>query len=240
MQELYIDELRMFMGKEIELDNGICLHSPTINEITNIGEIKYNLYVNLLLFNRDIIQYFYRLDSEVYEQILHIDRYELFMSFPVLIESIKEALSFFCKADVQYHVAGRFFYANDDYMVLNHNNYKSIVKIVKCITGIQDSEQPKAFRNKKAQALYEQARAARHKSSKSESLRLRDILSILCNAEGNGIHIFNVGELTIYQVYEHFERLNLREYHTQLLQVWANGLLGKNEKLPGWMIKGTI
>lgn len=77
-------------------------------------------------------------------------------------------------------------------------------------------------------------------TSNDEGLDLKDICSILCSAPDNGINILNIGDLTIYQVYEQFERLNIKEKHDRLLPVWANGHLGDKEKLPEWIIKTKL
>ena len=239
-EEPVIDDMRMFMGKGIQFNDTISFYSPPVAEIAEIGEAKYTMYINVLLLNQGLIPYFYKIEQQILEELLQMDRYQLFITFDRFIDLMKEALTFFCKTPVEYHVNRKFFYANDDYMVMNSHNYRTIGYIIKAITGLKDKHDDVKFRNQKARELYEKAKKTRERQSQQETLRLRDILSILCHADGNGIHIFNIGQLTIYQVYEHFERLHLRESHSRVLQVWANGLLGKEEKLPEWMVKGTI
>lgn len=238
------NRLRNFLGKPIFF-NEIPIYSPTVDEICEIGELQYNIYLAVATFNLEaVFKYILRLDDEKFSNLLSFNEYDLFTSFDYTRDLLKEAYSFFTKKDVIYDDLFSIFKIGERLFV-SRNDYEILADIIKEQNGITDewNLKKKKFANEKARKLYlkklkylEQLR----KKNVNNALSLKDILSVLCNAEGNGINVFNVGQLTIYQVYEHFERLNIKENHIRLLRVWANGLLKEGHELPEWIVKGKL
>jgi len=236
-----VDRLGYFLGIPIELNN-IKLYSPTIEEIGLLGELKYNVFVTLASFNKEtILRTLYGVNDEDYIIVSNEDAYEVLTSIPSIANEIKHAISYFTKSDVDYDEQYSSYFV-DGNLLINKDNYKEFTSIIRKLNGLSEDEQPLKFKNEKAKKLHAKLLKLRSKYKKADddSPELKDMLSILCNAEGNGINVFNVGKLTIYQVYEHFERLNIKERHTRLLRVWANGYLGKDEKLPEWIVKSKL
>lgn len=231
--------LQLFLGQGIPITEHVSLYSPTVQKIADIGEDTYQFYYNLATFNVDVLSSLELFSEEKLNQHEHISNFAWFTSSPALAEWVAQALSFFCRQEISFYSPGSFFYLNQEKLV-HSGNYKEIAAIIKELNGVQEEEPKMPFRNTRAKKLYEKLQKARKKHSSAETLELKDLLSILCQAEGNGIHIFNVGQLTIYQVYEHFERLNLKENHKRLLGVWSNGLLKENHSLPEWIIKSKL
>lgn len=234
---MYIDRLQLFRGKPIKIDEDVFLHSPSVDDITEIGEATYYLYLRIATFDSDVLQYIFR--DDIVSNSKYKSTYELFTSQGVLIQFLTQALSFFTKRKIEYHEIGKFFYI-DECKILHSKNYEQFSTLLKEINGIWEEEQTK-FKNNKAKELFEKMQKLKQKiKKKNDSLGLKDILSILCDAEGNGINIFNVGSLTIYQVYERYERLNLKENHRRILGVWSNGLLKEADQLPEWIVKSKL
>lgn len=123
--------------------------------------------------------------------------------------------------------------------VIDQENYLEFRNVLYELNGVKEDQAPK-FRNKKAEEYYYKMLEVRKKHNQDSGLYLKDICSILCNAEGNGISVFNIGELTLYQVYEHFERLSVKESHRRMLKVWANGHLKEDTKLQDWLVKTNL
>lgn len=238
------DRLRNFLGKRPIIFNGVELYSPTVDSIDEIGEIKYYIYLALATFNKEqVLKILFGLNDEDFLGVENYDGYLLLTSMPELIDELCNALSFFVKDEVEYDKEQNAFSVKGK-IFLGYGNYFEFVKIIEKQNGIFESNVKNVeFKNKKAKEMYKKLLKFREKSRKvnsNDNLELKDLLSILCSAEGNGINIFNVGQLTVYQVYEHFERLNIKEQHTRLLRVWANGYLDKNTKLPEWIVKSKL
>lgn len=158
--------------------------------------------------------------------------------FTPLLKDIENDLSFFSSDKVEFF-DGVFYIRNE--ILVSKENYRHVSEIIRELNGIREQENKKLkFRNKKAEQNYYLMLEMQKKYEKQEELSLKDYCSILCNAEGNGISVFNIGELTIYQVLEHFERLSVKESHRRMLQVWANGHLKEDVKLQEWLIKTKL
>ncbi|MFL1671449.1 hypothetical protein [Paenibacillus dendritiformis] len=235
------ERLRCFLGKPIAADK-VSVYSPTVDQIGEIGEPLYNLYLLLATFDKEeVVKRLFSVDDDDWAQLEAEDDFLLLCSIPALQVSICDALRFFTRREFIYDEDVQAFVSDE--AVIDRHNYRDVVHAVKLVNGIAAAETPPVrFKNEKAKELYAKLQhfKAKHARDNDNTLHLKDILSILCHAEGNGIHIFNVGELTIYQVYEHFERLNVRERHTRLLKVWANGYLGRDESLPEWMTRSKL
>ncbi|MFC8688155.1 hypothetical protein [Brevibacillus porteri] len=231
-----MDKLRLFLGMPIVTDNYCKIKSPSIQSIAKIGEDKYNFYLSLVTFSKDdLIKAMFNPSFEEMQVIREHNDYDFLVSTP-LLEEIINAFSFFVEGEV--HFDGDIFFV-DEIPFVSKDTYKDISKIIHELNGIQEKPKPK-FRNARAERDYYRLQEMRSKYNKDESLSLKDICSILCNAEGNGITVFNIGDLTIYQVYEHFERLSVKESHRRMLKVWANGHLKEDVKLQDWLVKTKL
>lgn len=236
-----MSRLTLFLGKPIEF-NDIKIYSPTINKIEEISEQVYNIYLTFVLFKKDIVFQFLsslkELDDKALNELKQFDVYDLFFSIDFITQYFLESFKFFVEEN-NITLRNNIIYV-DDKELINKENYKQFIEIIKEINGITFEEKEKKFRNETARKMYEKIQKLRQKYNKDKTLELKDICSILCSAEGNGIDIFNVGNLTIYQVYEQFERLGVKENHDRLLGVWQNGLLKESNQLKDWMVKTKL
>lgn len=231
-----LDRLKVFLGKSIDFIESTKIHSPKIDEISELGESIYNVYLALATFDKEtIMNTFFKLSHEEMNEVREMDDYAFLVATP-LLNDIISALSFFTKSDITFD--GKAFYSNESFF-LDNGNYMEFRKLLNELNGVR--EEPKLkFKNKIAEEKYYQMKALEKKYAKDDGLYLKDMCSILCNAEGNGINVFNIGNLTLYQVYEHFERLQVKEMHRRILKVWASGNLPKEAKLEDWMIKTKL
>jgi hypothetical protein len=234
-----MDRLRQFLGLPAILPSGIKIYSPTIQKIAELGESIYHFYLSLATFDKSlIVTSLFKPTAKELEEINKYDDFEFLVATPLLPE-IERALSFFTDSDVTFRLDA--FYI-DEVEFVNKDNYKDVSKVIQELNGLQGQQEkskPK-FKNKKTEELYYKLQELRKKYKGEDSLTLKDICSILCNAEGNGINVFNVGNLTIYQIYEHFERLSVKEAHRRMLKVWANGHLKEDVKLQDWLVKTKL
>lgn len=240
------DRLRAFLGKPCKIGD-FNIYSPTINSIAEIGELTYHLHLIFATFDKEkIMKKIYEIEEEDYEKIKNEDDYKTLILFPNIVHEIEKALSFFFRDNVFFDVYTLTFKINDK-VIVSDKNYTQVSSIIKKLNGIDDTEKNEEkkvkFKSERARKMYEEMRKRENerKEAKGEMLDLKDTCSILCNTNGNGINVFNIGQLTIYQVYEHFERMQIKENHQRILKVWANDRsLGEKEKLPEWIVKTKL
>lgn len=243
-----MDKSRLFVGKPIRVINNIYLYSPKVDEVTEIGEGLYSINFILSSFNKkDILIDLFQVPEQEINKLSNIDEYDLITSNIGVQKEISSALSFFVKEEVIFDPQERAFLANSTYF-LTKENYKEFSKAIKIINGrIQkdDEEDPPRFANKLAEAMYREMMKLKEQAEKikqeKQGLEFKDVLSILCNADGNGINVFNIKDMTMYQVYEQFERMNLKDSRQTLIPVWAAGNLDtKKHQLPEWIVKSKL
>ncbi|WP_216638210.1 hypothetical protein, partial [Brevibacillus brevis] len=180
-----MDRLQMFLGMPFSTDTNCKIKSPTVRSIAEIGEGMYNFYLSLASFNKDeLIKALFNPSFEEMEEIQEYDDYNFLISTP-LVSEIERALTFFAGSNV--------IFLNDMFLIdgltlVSLDNYKEISRVIQELNGIQEKEKPK-FRNKTAEKNYYLMKEMEQKYNVNENLSLKDICSILCNAEGNGINV---------------------------------------------------
>ncbi|MCM3341713.1 hypothetical protein M3650_24580 [Paenibacillus sp. MER TA 81-3] len=240
---MHINRLAAFLGRPVSLDHGIRLYSPLIDDIAEVGEHNYYIYLLFCSFDKEkIFKDVFRIDDDRYSIIESADDYELLTLEETTKAYLCNALSFFTKDDVQFDSATRQFVV-DGRPFLTKENYRFCSRVIQELNGqVSEAKAELKPKNNKAKIMFEKLKRARRKYNDAEqnALELKDILSILCSAEGNDINVFNVGRLTVYQAYEQFERIGLKESHNRMLPVWANGYMKENDQLPEWIVKSKL
>lgn len=220
-------------------DTVVNVHSPKLNQIARIGESFYNFYLTFATFNFDNVFELAKNFTKLYINDDYSD-YENAMNNPWIVHQFCDAISFFIDESVVFNDLNKSFCV-DQGVIVDESNYQEFANVVRFLNALEEKK-PMKFRNAIARKKHEQLERLRKKYATKEngngdSLTLKDMCSILCHAEGNGITVFNVGELTIYHLYEHFERLNMKENYLTIHQIYTNGLLDDPSKLKSWMVK---
>lgn len=239
------NRLSAFLGRPVKF-NGVDIYSPTVGEVEEIGEVKYNVMIAFASFDKETILIdLLKIPDSEYEEIEDIDSFDILIGHPSIVDEIIESISFFSGKKVSFDSKLKEFYienkSNNIYF-LSKRNYKDFSILIKTLNGMEDEEELK-FKNERVKQKYKKIMKQK-KKIKSESkngIELKDVLSILCNSGDNGINIFNVGNMTIYQVYEHFERVNIKENHKRMLAVWANTYsIKEGTKLAEWIVRTKL
>lgn len=235
---MVIDRLQAFLGYPYKTDTGIKLYSPTIAEIAAMGYLDYMIHLQLSLFDKSkILLELFRINFEKYESLKDENDYDVLIQNQAIRDYIAKSLSVFVKDTVEFDENRLAFYVGEVEFI-NKNNYTKISSAIQELNAIVDAANPNPkFKNGKAKEILDKLNHYRNQHKQKDSLDLKDILSILCAADGNGINVFNVHQLTIYQAYEHFERTIVKDKYQRLLPVWANGYLQENAQLPEWISK---
>lgn len=231
-----IDRLRAFLGYPEKINN-IDIYSPTLRSIAEIGYEEYMLRLQFSLFDKEriFVDLFGMAQNDFEALPTTISDFYLLVDIPAIREQLELSLSFFTHSEIVYSSLYRAFMQNDK-VFISEANYKQYSEIVKFQNTVHTHDIGKRKMTSKAKSFQERINMLKKKAQKKEdNLELKDIVSVLCNAGNNGINIFNVVDLTIYQVFEQFERLNMKETYNRILPVWANGHLSEGTKFPEWI-----
>lgn len=239
-----ISELKLLRGDCIDL--GICkVYQPTVNDITDLGEEKYNQYLSAISIDKNII-----FADKKDENTDNITNFELAI---VLCYSHKEfadvfldSFSYFLKEIVYLDSRGLLFIGDiQEQRFIDNNIYEQIIKVIKlqnCILKEDSLSDDPA--NDKARELLEKRRKAREKVAKlknkgedtGEPLTMGDLVSILC-ANGNGVNYQNVWDMPIYMFNNQFNRMKMLEDYDINIRSLLAGAKGEDIELKHWMTK---
>ena len=230
-----LNRLPLFLGEPIVF-GGIKLYSPRLSEISAIGEMEYLINFQLTTFDKEkILLDLFQIEQDRFDSIADENDFAVLTDHPSIREHICKSLSFFVKDDVYFDVKTESFMVGE-IPFININNFVEFQTCIREVNGSSGIEEKEKKMSAKAKKFQERINSFKKKAKKKDDeIELKDIASILCSADGNGINVFNVGQLTIYQAHEQFAQVNVKEEHKRLLPVWANGHLSEGTKLPEWI-----
>lgn len=242
-----IDKLKLLAGDPIEF-YGICnIHPFTIRDIKDIGgEKQFNKYLSAICLNKEMIKY--NEQDNYFENITNLELIYILSMSNVNFKNIYiNAMKFILKDNVILTKSGIFVGNVKEKRfidVFKYDELTEVIKIQNCLKK-QDNEEEYNPGSEKAKQLLEKRKKLREKinriknkdnSSSSEPLTLDDLVSILC-ANGNGINIFNVWDLSFYAFNDQFNRMKmLEDYQVNVRSLLAGADPDKIE-LKHWMSK---
>lgn len=150
-----------------------------------------------------------------------------------LITNVEKALSFFLHCDVQYSQDYQSFIHIEDKTItwaIPKTIYPEVTDLILQRNGIQRDEANEAkpkFKNKLAEKLYHRSLKAKLKQDRNnkadKNMDIPNIISAVA-AKHPSLNIINIWDITIYQLYDQFKRLqNNSLYDIQSLSVAAWG-----------------
>lgn len=212
----------LISGDSIFLRGAGHIRPPQLKELLptkGIGEFTYNLYLNILTWNKSDVYKFIGFFSEKKAAILknneQLSVFDLITVIDELRMLVEKTLSFFLDEELKWDGV------RHKFITLEKNSQKQIGEITRenfdevrdCILqmnyitgGIKKDTEIK-FASKKAKILWERAQKynwdGSGKKSQNKKLTLGNIVSKLC-AANIGYNLLNIYELTIYQLYDQF------------------------------------
>lgn len=230
----------LIAGVDIVCQDICTIRQPKLSNIKELGQlglVKYDDYLKTLTETKDGLVETLKLIKA--ENIEEIQSQEWFTPFNVLISSVatrqklQDALSFFVKEPLVFdeeHLCFNVMDANDSVKAIIHNgNYEIVKDAILQISCIANPEPPvQKFRNERARKIYEKCMAgkkelekAKKKSQKSnKNLVLENIVASVA-ANHPSYNLFNIWELTIYQLYDQFQRVDIGIQHDVYATRWA-------------------
>lgn len=255
MSEEYIldTSLKLLAGQPIEVEGFGGVEALKVKDIIKYGYSKYMEALNIITLTKDSLLNTVLSDVEENE-ISGISDLELviYMSTDEVVELLEEAYKLFFRCEEAFIDKEDFCvfvkYGEDDFKVINKDNHKEIIKIIKFqnyITNLDDEdssdnsnedEATKRFkaRLKELQAERDKAKSKRDgKDGDSDKITFYDILSSVSTK--SNVNDFEVMDLTVYQIYTKFKRLEMiSQYDLNIQSILAGA---KDIKLKHWSTK---
>lgn len=253
-------ELSLLASDSIPFYNIGNIHPFTIGDIKNMGgETVFNSYIGALTISKD--KFNTNVDGDDQKQELNMSDFEL--AYTLCLTDMKlnvdnkesyfkdiylKAMSLIFKEEINMCDIG--FYVGDinQNRIIDSSNYDELINIVKlqnCLVKMGNTLLEENPSSDKARELLEKRRRAREKLNKiknkdnegsGEPLTLSDLVSILC-ANGNGVTIFNVWDLSFYAFNDQFNRMKMfDDYQVNIRSILA-GADPKEVELKHWMSK---
>lgn len=201
------------------------LRPPKVKDLypsTGIGYRLYNLYIALMSWDKGkILEYIQTLGVHGVDRLKEAEKlnaFDVLTILPLTRELCRDALSFFMLEDLEWNAASRKFVAaltvDDEQHIsgeINRSNFDEVRDMILNLNYIRLSrpKEPTSYASNKAKELWEQAQKAikeideqKQKEDKPE-YHIGNIISKVCAAHPN-YNFLNVGELTVFQLYDAF------------------------------------
>ena len=197
---MIIDKLKLLAGDDkVEID-GIVFKQPKLRDIKDIGLQVYYAYIGFLLVS--VEEYLISIKRE--DLIPFFKQHNLTM-FDVYRDSPYER-QFFIDGEIEFK-NGEFFIDNTN--IINKEIYQKILEIIAEINCLKVNKQQETYANEKARKIAEKIQQAKQKRSSvqsKDSTSLADIISAVASRK-ESLNLLNIWDLTIYQLYDHYNRL---------------------------------
>ena len=219
-----IDKFTLIAGDDIRWNDMITIRQPTLMDIRSVGYHKYQAYLSVLLIQKQNILDMMSVDDP---QLRHaLDLYMILGADDDIRSMFIEALSFFIREPVSFD-NGSFYIGCIPATSRILDPVKSIICEISYIKQDTPPEEPK-FASKRAREIWlktqkgkrelEKAKAKNKKGD--DSMELPNLISAVA-AEHPGYNLTNIWNLTVYQLYDQFARINTRVQIDVYGQRWA-------------------
>jgi len=223
-------ELKLLKGSSFFV-NEIEIKPLTLKEIVDIGYMKYQQYLNVYILDLEDIL------LDIPEEFNEIKIFDLLLNSGIddLLENLLSSIYFFFKPK-NIKVIENEIILDDN--IINRDNWDSICEIIKiqnCVKKAEKEEYNPA--NEKAREIIEKIKALKKSIPQRESITLASMISGIAWKSHN-INIINIWDITMYQLYDALNRLNLiDDYNFTLSGLYAGTIDGTkiDMKKINWM-----
>lgn len=212
----------LISGDSIPADGIGHIRSPFLRELkptSGIGIWTYNLYLNLLVWEKDEILNFLKVSSgkalKALEQSKEkLSAFDMMTLIDAARELLLQAMAFFMDEDLEWDVRKREFIAKaagtgEEVGRITRQNFDDVRDMMLQVNyiNLSHSTKPVKYSSKKAQALWEKVQ--KHlkdnaaKSSEDKRMQLGNIISKM-SCVSIGYTLLNIYDLTIFQLYDQF------------------------------------
>lgn len=211
---LVVDYMTLISGIPFEY-KGLLIYPPTLGDIANIRYQTYESYLSIFFLSVMDIGSLLGVQNESIPPTT--TALQLITYIPDLRDALLQSLSFFIREEILYSDEFGYYSIRDSGIkYISIDDIREIRSIVLQLCNIQDTAetQPVKFKNEKARQIYEkiqkkksekQARAFASKDALSMSLPNLISAVAACSPTYN---YFNIWQMTVYQFYDQFARMN--------------------------------
>lgn len=209
-----VDAFTLISGGSYPYHNMLRVIPPTLGKIRDVGIDRYNGYLSTMLSAPDDLLEALGVDVSILDECPK-DPLIFMTLFPPLRNELIAAVSFFIDKTLTYD--DEIGYCVDG-EVLTLDEFRDVRSIILQLCCVEDSvTPPKKFRNEKARKIYEliqarkaeQAKAAKKSKKENPDTALPNLISAFC-ANSQSYNLLNVWDLTIYQFYDQYHRLDTK------------------------------
>ena len=225
------------------------IKSPTLREISKIRYAQYNQYLNVLLFTpedyyknfeEDKIEWFKSLDEDSKSKIF---LYDLIINNKIILFLYLESFNFFFEETVVFNPNTNQFilYESDEVIknegkpvgTIDNNSFYDMCDIILQRNNIfknYANEDFKKVKNNRALEILKKLKKGQEKQNKQnkydKKVELPNVISALC-AYHNSLNMTNIWDMTVYQVYDQFKRVQNNSVYT--IQSMSTSVWGDKE-----------
>lgn len=242
--------LKLLTGLPIKAENFGEIEPLTIKEVIEFGYNSYSQSLNLFLLSKDSLRDTLLKDVSD-EELNSVSNLEIIiiMATDEVIEELEKGCELFFKCESAYVDKEDYCiylkYGEDDFKVIDRHNFDFIVDVIKFqnyLDSVSDeedidsneSEETKRFKEKMKKLQKERDRIKRKRDNEEDgednAVTIYEVISSLSTKSNiNDVDILN---LTIYQLYTKFKRLELISQYDLNVQSMLAGASGV--KLKHW------
>ncbi|PLR72315.1 hypothetical protein [Bacillus sp. UMB0728] len=219
-------EFSLIVGTPVKLDDLGYIYLPTIKEIATIGFTNYQTYLsNLLITKNDFIKML-EIKDDYLSEFNSMSDFEAYRTIcigvPEFKEVVIEALEYFTKSRFSFSDENFFISTDTSSSPLSEDQFYFIQDILRIANNIEKDSDEEDFNpaNEMAKKFMDMIKKNKKKQPKrKEKINLISIISSLrwksCESE-------NINNLTVYQLYDGFSRLNaIDDYHYTLTGIYS-------------------
>lgn len=232
-------KLQLLSKLPIYVDS-IPIHSIALNQIAQIGYLKYQHMLKLLCLNQQQVSKF---TAEMPEAFHNMSVFEFVVisaiEDKIFMNYITELLTLLCKSDVTF-ASDKYVFRVGDHDINNSNfdDFQSVVKFRNSINNLQDDIENPA--NEKTRQLLKKrkqmrARVQELRDDNLSDISIDDLVSIL--ASGVNLPLDIVMGYDLYQFNNQFNRLFIMNEYDVNIQALLHGAKNDDIKLKHWIRK---
>lgn len=210
-----IDEGVLLLGNNIVIPSICTIRQPRIKDIgaSDVGFDTYERYISTLSAEKDTLINALGLDvpTESYDEI------DVFTMLVLLLrQDVLDALSFFIMDELRFiddaYCIGVYHSDKDaPYALITSDNYNTIRDVILEMNFIKkEREENLKFKSEAARKRWERSQAHKKEMNKAvvvdKNQSLQNIVGAV-SARSHTYNLLNIGELTVYQLYDQFIRM---------------------------------
>lgn len=229
-------KIKILFGEDIYLENIGTLKSFKLKEIKDIGFDIYNQNIGVLCITKDDIDEMF--DYELEEPVEPFDF--IIQNCIHGNDDMRDSIIYSWEMIFDEHVGlcnnGYFFLGDiSENRFITRENFDEIVSVIKEMNCVQENKnraKPKNEAQKRYFKKRKEVRAMKANNKKQDNEMLH-IISAVC-AKHNSYNLFNISDLTIYQLIDQYKRLCSIEEYSINFQSLMHGASGDNVKIKHW------